>query len=594
MTRAEANASAGVDRAGAGLRRAAVGRVARETAEGVWFGDQQRPALGWLSRPPAGTSASGVLIAPPVGYPYWGSHRTLRVLAQQLAASGHVVLRIDYDGTGDSAGDQWEPGRLAAWRRTVADGAALLREAGATRLTLAGARLGATIALSDGRALGADAVVAWMPVVSGRRYAKELLLLSRAVPADHDPLDPPGTRVVAGNVFSAQTVAELRGIGIEQIREPPADRVLVLDDLAGACAEAVAHLRAIGTDVSHVQLAGGELALEQAPEYATVPMEHVSAVVDWLPKPGTAATGAGAAPLGRPAATMRWRGTEIEERVVTLKPDGHVAIVTSPVRPVPGAATLVALNPGSETHVGPGRAWVELARELALAGRRTVRVDFLGWGESPDAGRAPGRPYDQACVADTVSILGELGEAGYGPLVPFGLCASAWIALRAVLEAPVAGVIALNPQLYWKPGDLVEIDWDLIRADRAREIVRIERGARIGAWTVLDVLGHRPRAARWLTRLARTGVPVHLLFSEGDDGLKFLRERLGRRLAHLCRPGSLTVAELPEIDHPMHLSWLRGRVVRAVSDALEEIDRGAASAPARGDVRRSIAVRSFS
>ena len=50
-------------------------------------------------------------------------------------------------------------------------------------------------------------------------------------------------------------------------------------------------------------------------------------------------------------------------------------------------------------------------------------------------------------------VLIAATAAGHERVVVFGLCASAWIALRAVLDAPVAGVIALNPQLYWKPGD---------------------------------------------------------------------------------------------------------------------------------------------
>ena len=541
------------------------------SAEPIWFGDRQRPSLGWLSRPSGRAFRSGVLIAPPVGYPYWGSHRTLRVMAEAMARAGHGALRVDYDGTGDSAGDQWDPDRVQAWRRTVADGAALLRDLGAETLTIAGARLGATIALLDGHTLEADGVIAWMPVLSGRRYAKELLLLSEPLPEEHDPIDPPGTRVVAGNVFTSQTLADLRALRVQDLGRSPARRVLVLDDPAGAAAELVSELRHGGAEVAHELLPGGELALERAPEHAVVPAAHVRAVVDWLGASDTARP-LPAVTAGSPRVTIDWRGRGIEEEVIELAPEGHVAIVTAPSGAPARGATLVLLNPGSETHVGPGRAWVELARDLALAGRRAVRVDFLGWGESPDSGRAPGRPYDQVGVADTISILQELEAIGVGPLVPFGLCASAWIVLRAALEARTAGVIALNPQLYWQPGDPVEIDWDLVRARRAEEIRRIERGARIGAWSLLDAVGHRPPAARWLERLAGTEMPVHLLFREGDDGLKFLRERLGRRVARLTGRNAIELTVVPGIDHALHLTWLRPRMTRAILDLLDRID----------------------
>jgi pimeloyl-ACP methyl ester carboxylesterase len=272
--------------------------------------------------------------------------------------------------------------------------------------------------------------------------------------------------------------------------------------------------------------------------------------------------------------TQRWRGGEVVEEVVTIGEHGHVGIACSPPAADPGRATLVFLNPGSETHVGPGRAWVEYARDLALLGHCSVRVDFRGWGESPDAGRAPGRPYDACGVEDTVAIVRGLGAAGYERVVVLGLCASAWIALRAVLDAPVAGVIALNPQLYWNFGDPVDIDWPRIRARRADEIRTVERGHRLALWSVLDALGHRPRVARWLDDLGSLAVPVELLFAEGDDGIVYLRQRFGRRLARIQRGGVVRVTELPGIDHPMHMTWRRPVVVRAVHEALERVDGG--------------------
>jgi len=43
-----------------------------------------------------------------------------------------------------------------------------------------------------------------------------------------------------------------------------------------------------------------------------------------------------------------------------------------------------------------------------------------------------------------------------------------------------------------------------------------------------------------------------LSFAEGDDGLIFLRDRCGRRLARERRSGYLTVEEVSGIDHQMY------------------------------------------
>lgn len=556
------------------------GQERRVATAPVWFGAPDRPQLGWLTHPQAGCGRSGVVIAPPVGYEYWCGHRTLRVLAEHLAGAGHCVLRVDYDGTGDSAGDQWDSGRVAAWRATLAAGVADLRRRGLDRITLVGARLGATFVLQDGAALQADRVVAWLPLASGRRYVKELKLMSQAVPPEADLCHPPGTRTFAGSVFTLETLEDLARLPAAGSSAPPAAATLIVDDPGGSGGAVADRLRAAGTDVTELILGGGEEAFRTPPEFAVVPDEVVGAIVEWMGRePSVGGTASDLPDATGHRQVMPWRGGRIAEMVLRLPGGGHVGLLTEPAAEPPDPTLLVLLNTGSEVHAGPGRAWVELARDLARGGRRSIRVDFRGWGESPDAGRAPGRPYDESCEADTVAIVRELRELGYERLAVCGLCASAWIALAAAAAARPDAVIALNPQMYWKRGDPVEIDFDQIRRRRAGEIRRFEQGRRAGLWTLLDLAGHRDRAGRWLDQLAGLGIPVHLVFADNDDGLIHLRSRLGRRLRRHCRSGALQVTEMPGVDHPMHMTWMRPRVVQTFAGLLGQID---AAAPAAG------------
>lgn len=559
----------------------------RQVATGpVWFGAADRPQLGWLTRPTTGGGRSGVVVAPPAGYEYWCGHRTLRVLAERLARAGHSVLRIDNDGTGDSAGDQWEPDRISSWRGTLAAGVAELRRRGLDRITLIGVRLGANFVLQDGPALEAERVVAWLPLASGRRYVKELKLMSLAVPADADVLDPLGTRTLAGSVFSARTLQDLNRLSPADISAPPAGATLVVDDADGAADPILERLRAVGADVTHVALSGGEDAFRTPPEFAVVPHEVVESIGEWLgaEPPGDSPLSDLSDHTGQRQA-MGWRGGQVTETVLRLPGRGHVAVLTEPASDGldPDPTVLVLLNTGSEAHVGPGRAWVELSRDLALGGRRSIRVDYRGWGESPDAGPDPGRPYDESCEADTVAILDELRQLGYQRLAVCGLCASAWIALAVAAEARPDAVIALNPQMYWKRGDPVEIDFDQIRRRRADEIRRFEQGRRYRLWSLLDMVGHRDRVGRWLDELAGLGIQVHLVFAENDDGLVHLRSRLSRRVRRHCAAGALQVTEIPGVDHPMHRTWMRPRVAETFRELLRQID----AAPAPGSAARS-------
>jgi alpha-beta hydrolase superfamily lysophospholipase len=551
---------------------------------GLWFGDAERLQLGWLTEPTDRSTTSAVVIAPPIGYPYICAYRTLRVVAERLAAQGHSVLRVDYDGTGDSAGDQWDPDRLPAWRATLQAGVDALRAAGMQTITLAGARLGATFALLDGAELGADAVIAWAPVPSGRRLAKELRMMGTAVPEPQAP--EPGTLVSGGNVFSAQTLDAIKGLSLDRLAAAPAGRVLLVGDPGTNDATAQSLIR-LGVEVRCAEIAGGETALETPPEYGMVPLEIVDAICAFTgqapgladppavgcPSPGEARPG-----FARGRARHSWRGGVVEEEVLTLEPHGHVAILTEPASVADcGPATLVFLNSGSEPHTGPGRCWVEYARDLARLGHRVVRVDWRGWGESPDDGRAPGRPYGEGTVEDTVAIVDALRARGYTEIALSGLCSSAWIALEALSDSAAAGAIVFNPHLFWQPGLPFIIDAEAAARRYAELFGNFGDGLRPWLWSALDGIGVRPFAGRFLDRIAATGKPATLIFAEEDLGIRYLRDRLSRRTRHVTRRSQITVQEIAEIDHPMYRAWLRPRIVDALNQALSTLNAASAA-----------------
>lgn len=537
--------------------------------EGRWIGGERHALMVWRTVADGCVSRGGAVILPPIGYAYWSAHRTLRVLAEKLACEGQIVLRLDYEGVGDSAGGQWDPERLARWRVSVQIAAAELARLGCSDLTLVGVRLGATIALLEGSTVDARTIVAWAPVVSGRRFVKETRLLSTPVPRPYLPHGTDAAVVAAGTVFTSATLTEIAALELTKMTEAPAPSALLvngtrLDALAG-------RLTDLGVRTKQMVLGGGETALETPAEYATVPTDIVDGIAGWVSGEcavgarGTGTDSGGVEPVTRDeTGQIPFAGLMLRERIVTLGQSGLLGVMTERPDADTEQAMIVFLNSGSESHIGPGRAWVEYARALAHAGRRCLRVDFSGWGESPDDGHAPGRPYDQHCEHDTVMIVRALRELGHRRVVLVGLCASAWVALRAISREPVAAVVALNPQLYWQPGDPVEATMQETRLRRAPQRRCEELGRRVGLWSLLDSLGYRPWAARWLDDLSEGPTPVLLAFAEGDDGIEFLRNRLSRQLRRVASSGRLTVLEMPEIDHSMHRVWLRSTVVQTI------------------------------
>jgi alpha-beta hydrolase superfamily lysophospholipase len=540
---------------------------------GQWIGTRARPLMSWLTAPVESTSEVGVVIAPAVGYEYWSSHRTLRTLAERLAGQGNCALRFDFDGSGDSAGDQWDPSRVQAWQMGVDLAAQALRNWGVSRLVVVGLRVGGTFALLRGSAVQADAVVAWAPVVRGRRYVSELKLLGLPVPETLGSPEGSGGIVQAGSVFSAETLADLSAINLTTLEERPAARVLIVDRAdKSASTPLLDRLRQLGVEPDHVVAAGSELLLDRPTEYATVAEDIIDVICRWVdpdpdPDPSDAPTTAVVRDR-RTTATVLWRGRAVEEEVVDLGAPGLVGILTRPSGASRG--TVLWLNSGSEHHVGPGRAWVEYARELALSGFSSFRMDFSGWGESPDRDHAPGRPYDQHGTGEVAEAVGALREMGHQRVVLAGLCAGAWIGLRAALSVDVDGVIAINPQLYWRPGDPVEAD--IATETRVRRLPEIRRNKRLGSlgvWSVLDALGSRPPAATWLAQLVQRRTRVLAVFAEGDDGLEYLQDRTGRAWQRALREERIECVTVAGIDHPMHRHWYRTAMVETLANWLD-------------------------
>ncbi len=117
-----------------------------------------------------------VVICPPIGQEYIRTHWSLRLLANQLSRSGAHVLRMDYQGIGDSANSVEQIDSISAWEGDVEQAIEHLKtESGAETVMLLGQRFGGTLAarVAQKRA-DVNSVVLWEPVTDGRKYLDAL------------------------------------------------------------------------------------------------------------------------------------------------------------------------------------------------------------------------------------------------------------------------------------------------------------------------------------------------------------------------------------------------------------------------------------
>lgn len=180
--------------------------------------------------------ATAVLLCNPFGEEAARAHRTYRVLATQLERAGYAALRFDLSSSGDSQGDG-EDASLEDWMADIGTAAERLRSVtGATRVTIVGLRLGATLAImASGRGdVQPRHVVLWDPIVDGAAYLRELASNHQAYmraelgkPRAPARIRTDGTPTESlGAPISVRLAAELATIDLA--RTPPAESMTVV------------------------------------------------------------------------------------------------------------------------------------------------------------------------------------------------------------------------------------------------------------------------------------------------------------------------------------------------------------------------------
>ncbi|HVU49796.1 MAG TPA: alpha/beta hydrolase [Polyangia bacterium] len=564
--------------------------------EPLYFGPESRPLFGWLHRAPA-PARLGLVICNPFGYEAVCTHRILRHFAQAAAASGVPALRFEYDGTGNSAGDDRDPERLPAWVASVGHAVDALRaHAAVERVVLLGVRLGALIAaLAAGKREDVDGLVAIAPVVAGKAHVRELRALQMStapLPRPPGVLDEEGVQPALGFPLLAATKADLSAVDLARLERAPAPAVLLLerDDLPADDAWP-RHLAALGVAVDRRRLPG-YVEMMLGAEAGKVPAEMVGATTEWLgARAALLAAEPPRPPCPGPAPITRSRARlgEIVETPELVDEAGRLfGVLSTPAAPPAARRGLLLLNAGAVHHIGPNRLYVTLARRWAALGHAVLRLDVAGIGDSLPA---PGRPenlvYTDEASEDIRQALAFLRrQPGVTEVHALGLCSGGYNAFKAaVAGVPLDGVLLINPLTFSYQADrpLSEAE-DKTISEASRYLRRLRdpeawkkllRGgldlglaARTMRRFVVDRLRGRTQElarraglevghdlARELTSLADKRVRLGFVFSAGDPGIGLLRTHGGPVVEKLRRDGQLSIEIIEGPDHTFTPLW---------------------------------------
>ena len=236
----------------------------------------------------------GVVICAPFGHEYIRAHRLLRQLAVQLSRSGFHVMRFDYLGCGDSAGEP-QIGSPSQWIADITTAIDELRDTSEVRrVCLIGLRLGATLAARAAeRRDDVEAVVLWDPIVEGGRHLRELQLLQRSWLSDRPGSKrfafQPHVDEVIGFPITAALRSELENTVLDESAPAAPRRIVVLDSEdhesqrqwvvtdAGEWPDVVSHAKSLAGDWHRPELVHSALLANKTMlRVASLVVEHVA------------------------------------------------------------------------------------------------------------------------------------------------------------------------------------------------------------------------------------------------------------------------------------------------------------------------------
>lgn len=576
----------------------------------VVFGD----CLGFL-HPAKADAACGraVIICEGFGYEALCTQRAFLTLARMAADAGMPTLRFHYPGTGDSAGDE-TPGQIDRWTESIGAAAAFLRTTtGATEIALCGFRLGGLLAAEAAARFGGISALALLaPVLSGRTYARELVLSGAMIPARPGAV-PPDWREILGYRLHSSDLDALRRLDLTQtFGAGLAPHILLVSpEPAPPGLDPSIAFR----DFQHYD------GLTQHAQDIVVPLRVFADTVRWLRQDAPASAGECQPPAAPPrleampgvTETPLWFGEK--ERCFGILSQGRDG------GPRQDCGVLI-LNSGLNTHTGNGRGSVRLARRLAAAGVTTLRMDMDKIGESaPDDPSETVGFHDLERVRDISAGLDVLQQAGHGRAVLTGICAGAYMALHGAAADPrVRGAVLVNlPYFYIRDEDPAIPAWRrplfvirrvLDRTRSWRSAVIQNRRPMLGApffrrnylvgralllvhyamltakQRLLSVL--RPLvpkgtglgyADRLLQKLCQLGVCLTLVYSTDDWGLVELGIVFSENGQRLIENGWGSIRFIDGADHTITTGWMQDVYAAIIEEQLSGA-KGPEMAPA--------------
>ena len=463
-------------------------------------------------------ASTAVVLVPGIAHEERTMSGGLVALAEALADAGLPALLMDLHGCSQSAGRLDDENIGARWEADIKAAVRHARETGAERIIVVGVRLGFPLAAEALTDEPLAALVAWAPIVSGKRYVRELKVLQSTADADEA-----GTIAIGGFSFPRAVLERIAALDLAQIAVPDASCVMMREMTEGLYAPWLARLSERGMIVQeqvstqiHPWLFGGK----DQPE---LPHEDINGLARWCralhDQQSTDSERAPVAPAPRPVIEFLHQGRPVRETFVEIGLSRLTGVLSEPVGPHNGHAVRLMVS-----TVGPGRAFADFARDEAARGNTSLRFDFAGFGTSGRGDAVQGGElYSDEGSRDVQAAIEYLREAGYRHIYSLGFCAGAWSMIQGGNAPELRAAVAINVALYRQPNPPPPRFAKRTREGLAKAALMKKIAARIRHKT-----SRRREPVEWLIRLCGTDARVLLAYADVDPGLVYLNGQMAK------------------------------------------------------------------
>ncbi|MCQ4628566.1 alpha/beta fold hydrolase [Shinella sp. CPCC 100929] len=587
---------------------AKIGAKAHEAAYPVAFS-----GIMGLFKPASDTMPArdlAVLFLAPWGIDELCTRKFFRITAETLADVGIASLRLDYPGTANALDAPDAIIDIASWTDAALAGADALRNlSGATNVVLLGFGLGAAIALKASDHVENLAGLALLaPVVSGRRYLRELSVWSAVVDegvgvAPHMRDTAPGT--IAGLSMPEGIVTTLSTLTPDALADSRVEHVFFAARPDNTSDRQLRDHLADGATTMRDFVFRGYDKLVSNPLGQEIPADFLEALPDWLK--GLAPYQTAINPPVPPSGPAVVTAGDVRETALRFGPGER--LVGTLTEPATGGseATVVLLTTGYDHQGGWARSGVDLARQLAAKGVASFRFDSAGVGDSPPVpGRREEVLYDETQVDDMPAVREFLDGIGRrGPALLFGRCSGAYVAFRAAAaDERWAGCIVVNPYAFrWLKPPSAEVVNSAPRAlaDYSQKALKLDTIRRLFSGDIDMSAAARNIGQRVTQRLSKRLAPllgpllaterleraVHadfralsqrpgrtcLVYSVDDPGLDNLYVHFGNQVEGLAAYPNVSLHILPDTDHNVTPRVSRQQLFDIVEQAATSLSR---------------------